>query len=86
MKFKFFMPDLGETEKDAIDLETNYYCADFIDMAEEAALYYYDMSDGYEDKWPIKFAIIHDGITRLVEVYLEYSPSFKGNEIEWRII
>lgn len=82
MKFKFFIPDLGETERDAIDLETNYYCADLVDMAEEAALYYYDMRDGWEDKWPIKFAIICDGITTLVEVNVEYSPSFIGKMIE----
>lgn len=83
--FHYYLPDRGESPEDARDFESNSIPEEAKQdhivlcwVAEEAAEVHHDCHDGWEDDWPVEFAILDEEKVELgrVEVNREDRPRF----------
>lgn len=76
---KYYIQAIGETAKDAKELRDNSVSVDVVQFAEDAAEFYHENCDGYDDSWPIMFTVIDDrGEEHDVSVDRDFDPTFAG--------
>lgn len=83
-KYKYFLPERGETADDCYEVELATDWDDRLDwVAEEAAQDYHDCHDGRERRWPIDITVIRkDGKQERYSVYRESQPVFSASKIK----
>lgn len=74
-QIKFWVPEDGETEDDAVELHS-LYADDLGWAAEEAAEWYHDNCDGWEASWPKTFRLSNGKECAEFVVDREYTPTF----------
>ena len=82
-KFKWYIPDDGETIEDAIEIETIWDADTLSYIGEDVAENYFHHNDGWEASWPVTFAITDMDNKELgtVEVYCESQPCFTSGKV-----
>ena len=94
-KYKYMIPDHGETDVEAHgtefkskwDLDANWdkdnnYILNWI--AEDAAHYAFNNNDGWEWSWPVRFEIysMEDELLRSFCMFLDYEPAFTASKLK----